>query len=32
MKLVVEAVPGEAIEHEVATIERSDKISPATVG
>ena len=32
IKLVVEAVSGEAIEHEVATMERSDEISPATVG
>lgn len=32
MKLVVEIVLGEAIEHEVATIERTDEISPATVG
>jgi hypothetical protein len=32
MKLVAEVVPGKPIEHEVATIERSDEISPATVG
>jgi hypothetical protein len=32
MKLVVEVVPGEPIEHEVATIERSEEISPGIVG
>jgi hypothetical protein len=32
MKLVVEVVPGESVEHEIFTIERSDEISPATVG
>ena len=32
MKLVVEVVPGESVEHEISTIERSNEISPATVG
>ena len=32
VKLVAEVVDGKQIEHEIATIERSDGISPATVG
>jgi hypothetical protein len=32
VRLVAEARPGELIEHEVATIEREDLVSPATVG
>ena len=32
MKLVAEVVDGKQIEHEIATIERADGISPATVG
>src|ERR1022692_3241861 len=32
VKLVAEVVDGKQIEHEIATIERADGISPATVG
>jgi len=32
IKLVTEVVPGKPIEEEVATIEREDLVSPATVG
>jgi len=32
LKLVAEAVPGQPIEHEVATIERIEEFSAATVG
>jgi hypothetical protein len=32
MKLVAEVVPGKPIEHEIATIERADEISPASAG
>jgi len=32
VKLVTEVVPGKTIEEEVATIEREDLVSPATVG
>jgi hypothetical protein len=32
VKLVAEIVPGTPIEHEIATIERTVEISPATVG
>jgi hypothetical protein len=32
LKLVAEVVPGKATEHEVATIERIEEFSPATVG
>ena len=32
MKLVAEVVDGKQIEHEIATIERADGISSATVG
>jgi hypothetical protein len=32
VKLVTEVVPGKPIEEEVATIEREDLVSPATVG
>ncbi len=32
VKLVAEVVDGKQIEHEIATIERADRISPATVG
>ena len=32
LKLVAEVVPGKAMEHEVATIERIEEFSPATVG
>jgi hypothetical protein len=32
MKLVAEVVPGKPIEHEIATIERPDEISPASAG
>jgi hypothetical protein len=32
VKLVAEVVPGKPIEEEVATIEREDLVSPATVG
>jgi hypothetical protein len=32
LKLVTEVVPGKPIEEEVATIERGDLVSPATVG
>jgi hypothetical protein len=32
MKLVAEVVPGKPIEHEIAMIERPEKISPANVG
>jgi hypothetical protein len=32
VKLVTEVVPGKSIEEEVATIEREDLASPATVG
>jgi len=32
IKLVVEVVPGNVVEREVGTIERSEELSPATVG
>jgi hypothetical protein len=32
IKLVVEAVPGSPAEHEVGSIERTEEVSPATVG
>jgi hypothetical protein len=32
IKLVFEAVPGSAVEHELGIIERAEEISPATVG
>jgi len=32
IKLVVEVVPGNPVEHEVGMIERTEEISPATVG
>jgi hypothetical protein len=32
VKLVAEVADGKQIEHEIATIERADGISPATVG
>jgi hypothetical protein len=32
LKLVTEVVPGKPIEEEVATIEREELVSPATVG
>jgi hypothetical protein len=32
IKLVVEVVPGSPVEHEVGMIERTEEISPATVG
>src|SRR5580692_11817833 len=32
VKLVAEVVDGKQIEHEIATVERADGISPATVG
>ena len=32
LKMVAEEVPGQPIEHEVATIERIEEFSPATVG
>ena len=32
VKLIAEVVDGKQIEHEIATIERADGISPATVG
>lgn len=32
IKLVFEAVPGSAVEHEVGVIERAEELSPASVG
>lgn len=32
MKLIAEAVPVKLIEYEIATIERTEEISPASVG
>src|ERR1019366_1250819 len=32
IKLVVEAIPGSPVEHEVGVIERGEEISPASVG
>jgi hypothetical protein len=32
VKLIAEARPGESVEHEVASIERGEVVSPASVG
>jgi|ERR1700677_2655223 hypothetical protein len=32
VKLIAETCPGESVEHEVASIERTEVVSPATVG
>ncbi len=32
VKLIAETGPGESVEHEVASIERAEVVSPATVG
>src|SRR4051812_6445910 len=32
VKLVAEATPGNTVEHEIATLEREDRLSPAAIG